>query len=379
MINERPIVLLITELAYGGTPRSLQGLALGLLARGHDVRVASLFSKADVAFELEAAGIPVVGFGIERVSVATVAWRLWRFLKTSRAGLLHTFNFHANLLGRVAGVAAGVPVIIASERSVESVKGRWRIWCDRMTWRLAGCWTVNAGAVATVLSGREGVRPHRIEVIPPGVDVKRFEPGPRDEAVRAEWGVGPGDRLVVCVGRLDRYKGQQYLLEAVAILGRERPNIRLALVGDGRFRPRLEAQASALGIGPRVIFSGALADVRRALAAADLFVLPSEEEGMPGAVLEAMAMGLPVVATAVGGVPEIVVDGETGMLVAPRQPTALAEAMGRVLEDPALAGRVGCLGRRRVVEEFSIERSVALTEKLYARLAGGLRCSATTP
>lgn len=359
-------MLLITELAYGGTPRSVQALALGLRDRGHTVSVASLFSKDKVAFELEAAGIPVAGFEIERISPLVAAWRLYRFLRRRRAQLLHTFNFHANLLGRFVGAAAGVPVILASERSIESVKAPWRVWSDRLTWRLADCWTVNASAVAAVLAAREGVSSHRIELITTGVDASAFAPRPRDDAFRAALGVNPHELLIVCVGRLGLYKGQEHIIEAFATLIRERADLRLVLVGDGRFRTALQAQAAALG--DAVLFTGALADVRPALAAADLFVNPSDEEGMPGAVLEAMAMGIPVVATAVGGTPEIIVNGESGLLVPARRPAALAAAVRQFLDDPALAKRCRENARRVVVEQFSTEQVVARTDALYRRL-----------
>ena len=365
------VVLLITELAYGGTPRSVQALALRLRDRGHDVRVASLFSKDKVAFELEAAGIPVVGFEIERISPLVTAWRLYRFLRQSRAQLLHTFNFHANLLGRFVGVAARVPVILASERSIESVKATWRVWSDRLTWRLADCWTVNASAVAAVLAAREGVSPQRIEIITTGVDTTAFAPRPRDESFRAALGVKPDETLIVSVGRLGRYKGQEHAIAAFARLRVERSDLRLVFVGDGRFRSALQAQAADLG--DSVIFTGELGDVRPALAAADIFVNPSDEEGMPGAVLEAMAMGIPVIATAVGGTPEVIANGESGLLVPPRRPAAIAAAVRRLLDDPALVKRCRETARRVVVEEFTIERVVALTDALYARLTGSER------
>src|SRR5262249_28845869 len=144
--TDRPpaIVLLITELAYGGTPRTVQRLAVGLARRGHRVHVASLFAAAGITGELGTAGIPVVGFGIERRGLAPAVRDLARFLRATRPGVLHMFNFHANLLGRVVGAALGVPGIVASERTVESGKARWRVWCDRLSWRLAHRWMVNA-------------------------------------------------------------------------------------------------------------------------------------------------------------------------------------------------------------------------------------------
>ena len=365
------VVLLITELAYGGTPRSVQALALGLRSRGYDVRVASLFSKGDVSRELEAAGIPVAGFGIERISPIVVSWRLYRFILRSRPHVLHAFNFHANLLGRCVGAAAAVPVILTSERSSESVKADWRVWSDRLTWRLADCWTVTARAVADVLRTREGVDEGRIELITTGVDTTAFVPRPRDEAFRSSLHVKPDEVLIVCVGRLGRYKGQEHAIDALAQLRSSRPDVRMALIGDGQFRRSLEARAAPLGAS--VIFTGALADVRPALAAADVFLNPSDEEGMPGAVLEAMAMGVPVVATNVGGTAEVITDRESGLLVPTRRPDAIADAVRALLDDPMLAKRCRELARRAVVEQFSIEGVVARTDALYRRLMGAAK------
>jgi glycosyltransferase involved in cell wall biosynthesis len=140
------------------------------------------------------------------------------------------------------------------------------------------------------------------------------------------------------------------------------------LVGDGRFREALIAHARAAGIADRVRFSGGLADVRPALAAADVFVQASDEEGLPVAVLEAMAMGVPVVATDVGGTREAVNDGVTGLLVPARDAAALAAAVVRLMDDSGLAARFGTFGRKRVAEEFSSDRELALTEDVYRRL-----------
>jgi glycosyltransferase involved in cell wall biosynthesis len=361
-------VLLITELAYGGTPRTVQRLALGLGQRGRRVHVASLCSAVDIAAELESRGVPVVGFGIERRGVAMATRDLARFLRTTRPAVLHTFNFHANLLGRVVGAALRLPGIVASERSVESAKPPWRVRGDRLTWRLAHRWTVNAEAVGDVLRARERIDPRRIDVVPTGIDLARFEPRPRDDGFRAAHGIGDTEALLVCVGRLDRYKGHDHLLDAFAKLARERPRARLVLVGDGRFRDALTARVRSAGLADRVCFTGALGDVRPALAAADVFVQASDEEGLPGAVLEAMAMGLPVVATDVGGTREAVEGGVTGLLVPARDAAALATAVTRLLDDPGLAARFASFGRKRVAEEFSSERELTLIEEVYRRL-----------
>jgi glycosyltransferase involved in cell wall biosynthesis len=365
----RGIIFLITDLKYGGTPRSVQALALGLRDGGHQVRVVSLFDGGEIADELRAAGVPVSGLGVERHPVGA-AWNFFRLLRRERPLILHTFLFHANLLGRVLGRLAGVPVVIASERSAEPSKSSARVWMDHMTWRLATIWTANAEAVAVVLGQRESIDRRRIVVIPTAVDTDRFFPHPADPEVRSRLGAARHDTLLISVGRLDKLKGHSTLIEAFALLAAKRSNLRLAMVGEGAERRALESQVAANHLDERVRFVGAVADVVPYLRAADLFVLASNTEGMPGAILEAMAVALPVVATAVGGTPEVVLDGETGALVPPHDPAHFAAAIDRILDDPDSALQMGERGRLRVVERFSIRGTITLTKELYTRVAG---------
>ena len=368
------IIFLITDLKYGGTPRSVQALAVGLRDSGYQVRVVSLFDGGEVAGELRDAGVPVSGLGLDERPLAA-AWNFFRLLRRERPLILHTFLFHANLFGRLLASVAGVPFVIASERSAEPSKLPARVWMDRLTWRLATIWTANAEAVALVLGRREGVDRRRIAVIPTAVDTDRFSPRPADPEVRSHLGASPQDTLLISVGRLDKLKGHSTLIEAFTVLAERRANVRLALIGEGAERAALAAQVAASRLDERVRFVGGVADVVPYLRAADLFVLASNTEGMPGAVLEAMAVALPVVATAVGGTPEVVVHGETGILVPPRDPAALAAAIDRILDHPDEARRMGARARLRVAERFSIPSALGLTRELYARVAG-LRAAA---
>jgi glycosyltransferase involved in cell wall biosynthesis len=367
--GSKSVCLLITDLAYGGTPRSVQALALGLRDRGHEVHVASLLSGGEVAQELAAAGIRVTPLAIERHGPIAAARALYQLLRRQRPAVLHAFLFHANFLGRVIGRLAGVRCVIVSERSVEPQKRASRVWLDRLTWWLAKWWTVNADATAAVLAARERIAPGRIVAIPTGVDTDRFSPSTDDSDLRGRLGLESRNVVAVCIGRLDRLKGHDTLVDAFARVAAARPHVHLLLVGEGAERNAIEARAAASGIGDRVHWAGSVADVRPYLRAADLFVLASDAEGTPGAVLEAMAMGLPVVATCIGGTPEAVADGETGLLVAPRDSAALAAAMLRLIDDPESARRMGERGRARAVERYSMRRVLDLTEALYARTA----------
>ena len=359
------ILLLITDLAYGGTPRSVQALALGLRRRGYDARVASLRPGGAVARELRAAGCPVLELDVGRRPLKALA-AVYGAIKGERPDLLHTFLFHANLLGRLAGRMAGVPCIVASERSVEPRKARWRVRVDRLTWRQADVWTANAEAVARVLVAREGLARDRIAVIPTAVDTVRFSPQ-TGGGFRAQLNIGD-EPMLLSVARLDPLKGHRTLLEAFNHVSQLHPRAVLVLVGEGPERPALEAQGAALGLTARIRFTGALADVRPALASADIFVLSSDAEGMPGSVLEAMAMGLPVVATDVGGTSEALDGGSAGVLVPPRDPQAFADAVATLLAAPERRRALGARGRTLVIERYAVEHIVDETDTLYRRL-----------
>jgi glycosyltransferase involved in cell wall biosynthesis len=202
--------------------------------------------------------------------------------------------------------------------------------------------------------------PKRVRIIANGVAITPEDPAVRAR-VRSEFRLGD-EPVLLATSRLHPTKGHRDLLAAVAQLRQTSPRVRLLLVGDGVERPHLEEQARGLGLGDAVRFTGFRDDVTALLQAADLFVLPSLREGMPNAALEAMAAGLPIVACAVDGVPEAVADGETGLLVPPGSPDALADALGRLLADRARAERLGRAGRDRARERFALDRVLAETE-----------------
>jgi glycosyltransferase involved in cell wall biosynthesis len=203
-----------------------------------------------------------------------------------------------------------------------------------------------------------------------GIDVDEMSAARQErQDARRELGLGPDDRAVISVGRLSREKDYATLLRALAAL----PGPRLFLVGHGPARGELEALAAELGLGQRVAFLGERNDVPRLLAACDLFALSSLTEGISMALLEAMAGGLPVAATAVGGTPELVIPGETGLLAPPGDPAALAQAMGALLGDVERAKALGAAGATRVAERFSLEAMAKAYAELYRLSLGGRR------
>jgi len=202
--------------------------------------------------------------------------------------------------------------------------------------------------------------PERVRAIPNGVEIPPDDPAARAR-IRAELGLGAAP-VLVSTSRFHPIKGVRHLLDAFALLRAAFPSVRLVLAGDGAERQNLTEQARQLGVADAVVFTGFRADVADLLRAADLFALPSLREGLPNGALEAMAAGLPVVATAADGVPDAVVDGETGLLVPPGQAAPLRDAVARLLTEPNLAARMGHAGRERVREHFSLERTLADSE-----------------
>jgi glycosyltransferase involved in cell wall biosynthesis len=266
----------------------------------------------------------------------------------------------------LVGWIARVPLIIATRHNV-NIGGAVREWINRGIKDLRDMTVAISEEVHEAERERARVSGDRITLIQNGIPVKTLsEPNQAQlDAVREEWDILPHMPVVGTLARFHQQKGLPYLLESAAQVRQECPELKLLLVGDGGLRSSLEEQARDLGLSGCAILPGIRHDVPEILALVDVFVLPSLWEGLPIALLEAMAASLPVVATAVGGVPEVVVDGVTGLLVPPRDPEALSKAILTLLKDRDLQHSMGQAGRERVTRCFSVERMVKETEVLY--------------
>ena len=225
------------------------------------------------------------------------------------------------------------------------------------------------------LINRYGLPPGRIVTIPNGVDIKRFQPMPRNRRLREELAISDDAPVIGIVGRLTDQKGHVYLLRALPLLLTKSPALRCLVVGDGELREELQKFAVDLGLTEHCLFLGVRHDIPEVLAAMDLLVLPSLSEGMPYVALEGMAMGKPVVATAVNGVPELIQDGVTGLLVPRKDPVALVKAIEIVLANPHVAASFGLAARRLVEQTYSTERWIDQMESLYESLVDHEECS----
>ncbi len=354
----------IATLDRAGAEGTLVRLCLRLNRAEFEPSVCCLTRGGDYESELRAANVPVSLLGKKGRYEISILWRLRALMREVRPEIVHTWLFTANSWGRSAAWLAGVPIILGSERAVD----RWKRPVDRMADRRLAA--VSAAVIANCEAVKQycvdviGIPADRMRVICNGMDLSRFDAA----FVRA---LREGVRLRVgTVARLEPQKGISYLLDAMDLLRSSGVDAELWIVGDGPDRPALDAAVqSSQRLSECVRFLGRRDDVPALLGQIDLFVMPSLWEGLPNAVMEAMAARLPVVATNVDGTPELVIDGETGLLVPPRSAEALADAIAKLLADGALRLRMGQAGRQRVEQQFTEDRMIAETEALYRELA----------
>ena len=355
-----PLLFLVTNFDRGGAEKTVTRWAIGLPRRKYAIQVAALQGRSRaVADDLSRAGIPVHDLGMAWKGDVRVLLRLARLLRREGAQILFTFMFHPTLLGRVVGWLCRVPVRISSERVMEW-EGRGRRALNRWTVPLGTHVVAVSDRVAAYAAREFRIPLDRLTTICNGVDLDHFRPVRRDGST--------GAPTIGCTARLHAKNDHATLLRAFARVGVRFPEARLLLVGRGPEETRLTALAGELGISARVCFTGEQADVAPHLQQMNLYVQASAAEGMPNSVLEAMATALPVVATAVGGTPEVVVEGKTGLLVPPRDPAALADAMLRLLVNHGLAEAFGRAGRARVEAHFGEGRMRERVETLLDRL-----------
>jgi glycosyltransferase involved in cell wall biosynthesis len=358
-----PVLYLITELSTGGAQAALLRLLKGLDRKRFTPTVACLYNgDGAVAQEIRVLDIPVFDARMRHKADLLALLRLYRHICHTHPTILHASLFHANLPGRVLGRLAGVPIVICSERTM-AMESEWRYWVNRWTIGLVDRVVAVSANVRNFCVSYIGLPSEKLVVIHNGVELPR-EPIPSPQEARAALGLPSEGPLVGAVSRLEPVKGIKFLIQAFAQVD----NATLVIVGDGPEHAALGELTGNLGIVDRVHWAGHRRDVPYLLPALDVFVQPSLHEGMPNTVLEAMAAGLPIVATAVGGTPEVVVDGITGLLVPPRDPDRLAEAIVALLRDPNLRRTMGRSGRQRVAENFTVERMVEQTQKMYEQL-----------
>ena len=360
MSTPTPIAFCITDLDPGGAERALVQIVTRLPWTWAP-HVYCLMQRGELADELEAAGVPVTCFNVRSRANVGVVFRLARALRVQKPVVLQTFLYHANLVGRFAGRLAGVPKIVSGIRVAER-RSRWRLRFDCWTERLVDQHVCVSPAVAE-FSIAAGLSRDKVEVIPNGVDYEKFATA--EPANLTEFGIAPDADVILSVARLDPQKGIDVLIDAFAALAAQFPKAELLLVGDGPSRTALVEQAARSGFGSRIHFAGYRRDTPGFYRAAKVFVLPSRWEGMPNAVLEAMAAGCPVVATRVEGM-----EGLRCVWLADVNSAAELAAWLRVaLSESGLANQLASQSQAFVKIELTWERVAGLYDHLYRDLA----------
>ena len=355
-------------LATGGTQRHLQQV-LGLLDRERfEARVFTLRPGGEVERELRAAGVSVTSLDVPGrltapASIRALLRTAWR-LRAERVDVVHGYQWRPSLVGTLAGRLAGVPLLLASKRSLTGSD-----WSAERAWRRIARHvdTVLVNADALRLEGeRSGMR-CRWTLLQNGIDVDAFRIGAPTAAAKAALGLERDRPVVGTIGRLEWRKGHDVLVAAAERLRSRRAVPQFLVVGDGPAAEDLRRRAEALGVAGLVRFTGTLDDVRPALAAMDVFALPSREEGMSNALMEAMAAGRPIVATDVGGNGEVLDRGRLGVLVPPDDAAALADAVGGLLDDAPRAAALAAVARDFVAARWDARAMVAELETFYDR------------
>jgi glycosyltransferase involved in cell wall biosynthesis len=376
----RPRVLhLIDSFDAGGTERQAVELLNRLDEKRFDARLAVLGWRGPLRRQIVERYPYVPEFplnGFFNANAVKQLLRLRGMMIEKRIAVLHTHDFYSGALGVTAARLGGVKVI-AAQRHLRLSDRRIHDWGTRYIHRLATRLLVNAEGIRDHILKMGSAGPGKIVVIHNGLDARprnemdeRALRGRRRAGLLAELGLGDGAKVVGCVAGLKPVKGHRYLLEAAAKVMKADARVHLVLVGEGELRGAIAAQVERLGIGARTILLGHREDSAQLAAAFDVAVLASLSEGLPNAVMEAMAAGAPVVATAVGGVPELIEDGETGFLVPPASSEALADRIEYALSQTGATGMIAARGRQFIIERFGVERMVAAVERLYEEVIG---------
>jgi len=363
------VLYTVNRMDVGGSQTHLVQVLRLLDRRRFEPMLCCLTGKGTLLDTARETGATVVSAGLGGLKTPAAlgaVMRLARFMRGERVDIVHNYLLRANVVGTVAARLARVPIVLTSKRGCHERRGLELAGARLSNW-LADCVTTNAQAVRSFVHDNERCPLEKMVVIPSGIDTDRFAPLPGDD-FKARLGLPPDRPVVGVVTRMRVRKGVEEFLRAMAIVRTQFPTACAVIVGEVELDEALALLVGELGLEPHVHLLGARSDMPEVLSAFDVFVLSSHDEGMSNAILEAMAMEKPVVATDVGGTSEIVSEGVTGHLVPARDTDALARGIGRVLEDRERGRAMGIRGREVVVDRFSARAMVRQMEALYTQL-----------
>lgn len=363
------LVFMIRQMIVGGAESQIVSMIKSLDRSRYDIHLC-LFTDNCVQREaIEAEGIPITVIR-KRVKFDFLhLFRLTLWLARLRPDIVHTWITEANSVGTVAALLTRVPVRIGCVLNVNFWKTRPRLFYDRFAMGSCHCLATNSLRINRFLIERMGISPGKLLLLYNGIDHRRYglpdtERLESRAQFRREFGIPPENRVLVTVAGMRRFKNHLRYLDWIRTMPAN-PGRTFLFVGEGELFDEVKEKRDRLGLGDSVVMTGVRNDIPRVLAASDIMVMPSIIEGLPNAILEAMAAGLPVVATDVGGHPEIIEDGRTGLLVPPGNGEALVRAMERLSDDPGLCREMGAAGREKVTGAFTHMMMDAAFSSLY--------------
>ena len=366
------VLFVVPALPVGGAERHVTTMLPRMNPARFTPSVICIGEEGELFSTLRAAGIEAAALRLHKRQAGRALIDLVMMMRRTRPDVVVVQGYNAETLGRIAARIAGVKHTINWVHNASGLvqRGTVRRTVDRALTRWTSAYFGVAEAQRPYLVAELGHPDDKIRVIYNGVDLAQFSIS-TDGGVRAEFGFAENDPVVGIVAVLRPEKDHVSLLRAARTVVDELTNARFLIIGDGPTRPQLEALCTELGITPNVRFAGSRDDVARLLPAIDVFVLTSTSECFPISVLEAMACARPAVCTAVGGIPEMINDGETGYLVPPKDPPQLAARLVRLLRDPQTARRMGGAARDRVAAEFDLNCSIAAAQQATEDVVSG--------
>lgn len=367
MDNRITVLYIFAALPIGGAEQVLVTEVAGLDKSRYRPIVSVLSEKGPIGELIEKMGIPV--FPLGRMKRNQFDYGIIRDLKEimrrEKVQLVHTHLYDGGKYGRLAARLAGVPAIVHTVHNIYVKRRTKHHWINRGLSRFTDRFIAVSGAVKESMVQYDHISPEKIQVLYNGIDLTQMDVSEDRKEIRKALGIKPDEVVVGVIARLEEQKGHKVLLEALSLIPQLPDTLKVLLVGDGKLRLFLEEETRKRGFSTCVLFLGTRKPVFPILSALDLFLLPSLWEGFSVALLEAMAMGLPVIATRVGGAEEVITSGQEGLLIPPGNPQNLAEAIQEALAHLERFQQMAGRGRERVRQNFSEERHLTLLQELY--------------
>lgn len=361
-MKKTKLLIFASIAGLGGSEKMVYHLARGINRDKFDVTVCFLYGEGIISQRLFEENIDVIILHHDREGFLKTAWKYFNIARQRKFDIVYLWGYKVNIIGRLAGKILGSKIVTA-QRSVDDHRTKLQDVVDGFTNWMADLYISNSKAAEEMLINKKKIDRSKVITIHNGIDIERYQTS--EGAGKSEFEIEQGILVVGVVANLIPYKGYDYFLRAFQEVCSQVQNVSAVLVGEGEARESLEDMAESLGIKDRVSFLGLRKDVPSILKTFDIFVLPSLFEGLPNSIMEAMASRLPVIATDVGGIPELVINGETGFLVPAKQPPAMAEKILELVGDKEKRRIMGEKGFDRLTKEFSMSSMIEKTEAAF--------------